>query len=67
MSWTDPTAQTNWSDPEPEQKAEDIVSTSAPGAPEVPAAPSAAEDEELVDYEASPECTNMEINVVHFF
>jgi len=22
--------------------------------------------EELVDYEASPECTNMEINVMHF-
>src|SRR6185437_4426288 len=27
---------------------------------------SAAEDEELVDYEASPERTNVEINVVHF-
>ena len=26
-----------------------------------------AEDEELVDYEASPERTNMEINVVPFF
>ena len=24
-----------------------------------------AEDEELVDYEASLECTNLEINVVH--
>ena len=38
----------------------------APGASEVPAAPPAAEDEELVDYEASPERTNVEINVVHF-
>ena len=53
-------------DPDPEQKAEEIVSTSATGASKVPAAPPAAEDEELVDYEASPECTNMEINVVHF-
>ena len=38
----------------------------APGTSEVLAAPSAAEDEELVDYEASPERTNMEINVVRF-
>ena len=53
-------------EPEPEQKAEEVVPTLAPGASEVPAAPSIAEDEELVDYEASPECTNMEINVVHF-
>ena len=52
--------------PEPEQKAEEMVPTSAPGTPEVPAASSTAEDEELVDYEASPEHTNMEINVVHF-
>ena len=50
---------------EPEQKAKEIVPTSAPGASEVPA-PSAAEDEELVDYEASPECTNIKINVVRF-
>ena len=41
-------------EPEPEQKAEEVVPTSAPGASEVPAAPSTAEDEELVDYEASP-------------
>ena len=33
---------------------------------EVPAASSVAEDEELVDYEASPERTSMEINVVRF-
>ena len=52
---------------EPEQKAKEIVPTSALGASEVPAAPSALEDEEFVDYEASPECTNMEINVVRFF
>jgi len=54
-------------DPEPEQKAKEIVPTLAPSTSEVPAAPSTAEDEELVDYEASPECTNMELNVVHFF
>ena len=53
-------------DPEPEQKAEEVVPTSAPGASEVPAAPSIAEDEELVDYDASLERTNMEINVVRF-
>ena len=53
-------------DPKPEQKAEEIVSTSATGASEVPSTPPAAEDEELVDYEASPERTNMEINVVRF-
>ena len=52
-------------DPELEQKAKEIVPTSAPVASEVPAAPS-AEDEELVDYEASLERTNMEINVVCF-
>jgi len=32
----------------------------------VPAAPSTIEDEELVDHEAFPERTSMEINVVHF-
>jgi hypothetical protein len=52
---------------EPEQKAKEIVPTSALGTSEVPAAPLALEDEEFVDYEASPEYTNMEINVVHFF
>jgi len=30
-----------------------------------PVVPPAPEDEEMVDYEASPEHTNMEINVVH--
>ena len=48
-------------DPKPEQKAKEIVPTSTPGASWVPAAPSTAEDEELVDYEASPERTNMEM------
>jgi hypothetical protein len=43
-----------------------VVPTSAPGASEVPAIPSALENKELVDYEASLERTNMEINVVHF-
>jgi len=52
--------------PEPDQKAEEVGLTSTPGTSEVPAAPSPAEDEELVDYEASSECTSMEINVVHF-
>jgi len=32
---------------------------------EVEPAPPAREEEELVDYEASPECSNLEINVVH--
>ena len=40
--------------PEPEQKAEEVVPTSAPGTSDVPASPSPEEDEELVDYEASP-------------
>ena len=53
-------------DPEFEQKAEEVAPTLVTSASEVSAAPLAAEDEELVDYEASPECTNMEINVVRF-
>ena len=48
------------------QKAKESIPTLAPSASEVPAAPSTVEDEELVDYEASPECTNIEINVVCF-
>ena len=43
-----------------------MVPTSAPGTSEVLAARSTTEDEELVDYEASPERTSMEINVVRF-
>ena len=46
-----------------EQTAE--VNTSAPRN-EVPAVPIALGDEELVDYEASPVHSNMEINVVRF-
>ena len=34
---------------------------------EVSAVPAVSGDEELVDYEASPERSNMEINVVRFF
>ena len=73
---TDQTGVPDWSDrsEQPvrpvdlqlEQKVEEVVSTSATGASEVPPASPAVEDEELVDYEASPECTNMEINVVRF-
>ena len=36
-----------------------------PSVDEAPAVPPVPEDEELVDYEASPEHTNLEINVVH--
>jgi len=53
-------------DSEPEQKAEEVVSSLALSASDVPAAPSTADDEELVDYKASPECTSMEINVMRF-
>ena len=41
------------------------VSTSAPNE-EVPTVPAASVDEELVDYEASSERNNMEINIMHF-
>ena len=44
-----------------EQKAEAATLASHEG---VPAVPTALGDEELVDYEASPERSNMEINVV---
>ena len=46
-----------------EQKAEAATLASRD---EVPAVPTTLGDEELVDYEASPERSNMEINVVHF-
>ena len=46
-----------------EQKAEAATSASHD---EVPAVPAALDDEELVDYGASPEHNNMEINVVRF-
>ena len=38
-------------DPEPEQKADESIPTLAPGASEIPASPSAVEDDKLVDYE----------------
>ena len=50
-------------EPVVEQKGE--AATSAPR-DEVPAVPTALGDEELVDYEASLERSNMEINVVRF-
>ena len=46
-----------------EQKAEAATSASRD---EVPVFLAALGDEELVDYEASPAQSNMEINVVHF-
>jgi hypothetical protein len=36
-----------------------------PSVGEALAVPSVSEDEELVDYEASPKCINLEVNVVH--
>ena len=50
-------------EPVVEQIAE--VNTSA-SRDEVLAVPAAMEDEELVDYEASPAHSNMEINIVRF-
>ena len=50
-------------EPVVEQIAEATTSASRD---EVPAVPAALGDEELVDYEASPEHNNMEINVVRF-
>ena len=48
-----------------EPSAESAPPASAPSVDEAPAVPPTAEDEELVDYEASPEHTNLEVNVVH--
>ena len=42
-----------------------MVPVSVSRVDEVEPAPPATEEEELVDYEASPECNNLEINVVH--
>jgi hypothetical protein len=54
-----------------EPSAEDIAESAVPALAsridEVPPAPPAKKDEELVDYEASPERNNLEINVVHMF
>ena len=50
-------------EPVVEQKAEEATSASRD---EVPVVPAALGEEELVDYEASPTHSNMEINVVRF-
>jgi len=52
-------------EPSIESTAESAVPVSVSHVDEVEAAPPAKEDEELVDYEASPERNNLEINVVH--
>src|SRR6185312_12214061 len=52
-------------EPSAELTTESVPPVSAPSVDEAPAVPPTSEDEELVDYEASPERTNMEINVVH--
>ena len=48
-----------------ELAAESAPPISVPSIDEAPAVPPTAEDKELVDYEASPEHTNLEVNVVH--
>jgi len=70
-----PTGQTDRSDrsdqpvrlvePSAEPAAESAPSVSVSSVDEAPSVPPTAEDEEFVDYEASPERTNLEINVVH--
>ena len=52
-------------EPSAESTAESAVPVSVSHVDEVEPAPPAKEEEELVDYEASPECSNLEINVVH--
>ena len=52
-------------EPSAESTAESVVPVSVSRVKEVEPAPPAREEEELVDYEASPECSNLEINVVH--
>ena len=52
-------------EPGAEGTAESAVPVSVSHVDEVEPAPLAKEEEELVDYEASPECSNLEINVVH--
>ena len=52
-------------EPTAEPAAESAPPVSDPSVDEALAVPLTAEDEELVDYEASPERTNLEINVVH--
>jgi hypothetical protein len=72
---TGQTGPPDWSDrsdqpvrsvePSKETTAESAPPVSAPFVDEAPAVPPTVEDEELVDYEASPERTNLEVNVVH--
>src|SRR6185437_3625177 len=52
-------------EPSAEATAESVPPVSVPSVDEAPAVPPTSEDEELVDYEASLERTNLEINVVH--
>ena len=52
-------------EPTAEPVAESAPPVSVSSVDEAPAVPPIAEDEELVDYEASLEHTNLEINVVH--
>ena len=52
-------------EPSAESTAESAVLVSASRVDEVEPAPPAKEDEELVEYEASSERNNLEINVVH--
>ena len=51
-------------EPTAELAAEPVL---VPSVDKAAAVPLITEDEELVDYEVSPECTNLEINVVHLF
>ena len=52
-------------EPSAEATTESVLPVSVPSVDEASVVPPIAEDEELVDYEVSPERTNMEINVVH--
>ena len=52
-------------EPSTEATAESAPPVSVSSVDEAPAVPPTAEDEELVNYEASPEHTNLEVNVVH--
>ena len=54
-------------EPSAESTVESAVPVSVSRVDEVELAPLVTEEEELVDYEASPERNNLEINVVHVF
>ena len=51
-------------EPAVEQEAEKVAPTSTTDSTKAPAAPPVPDDE-LVDYEDSPEHSNIEINVMH--